>query len=545
MGDCDPKNNSSSVSLFSNEFAEVKPSLIHGLGNLFSVPSLEFIFFSKGVFAKLDLRKGQFVCSVPGYFFPKPKLMDHFREYVWEIRDFKKHMDSTCFRGSVVLPDGFGQYINTSHPKTCFENPNAQYVCGNNFNMDVFTIKEVLQGEEILCDYHWQLATIHSADGLDAAGRNCGCHECDMGESNLVKFERVMSGVASERFSIWKSSSSHVFQTILHEYFQQVADYSGRVRAVTESTSSDEKALLLLSEKDLTIGAGIPELCWRGVLDSLTEHPMQGGRLVQVSSTLGMEALLAAMYKPELECSISVLVSSTFREVYPDDVTVALSTFRRCLDATSPTYKGAYIKRKPAPAAVITPYRGCWASIGMTHLVIGEGADGSSEALDLTLAKKIVEEADSTLLYVFTTSQDLHTYLLSDTRGCWRVSGYRKRAVPVISSLTGDPVFFSELVKDSKPSSKVDIKDSTNQGLPNICARLKMSGMSASADLLNILEIQQRSSLSALSTFPVPSRQTTSSAPSTPTPCSTPPPIELIKVEDGGRIRSFRKEEER
>jgi len=103
------------------------------------------------------------------------------------------------------------------------------------------------------------------------------------------------------------------------------------------------------------------------VLDSLTRYPLKGGRLVQVSSSFGMEALLAAMYKPELEACISVMVSSNFREVDADDVAVALNTFRRCLEPASPVLGAAFIRNAPAPATVITKFRDCWSSLRITH----------------------------------------------------------------------------------------------------------------------------------------------------------------------------------
>ncbi len=66
-------------------------------------------------------------------------------------------MDSTCFKDCVVLPNGFGQFVNTSHPKSkkkSIRAENAQYYCGEDYKMIVKAIRDIKKGEEILCDYH-------------------------------------------------------------------------------------------------------------------------------------------------------------------------------------------------------------------------------------------------------------------------------------------------------------------------------------------------------------------------------------------------------
>ena len=140
-----------------------------------------------GVFARSNINRGSIICSIPGYFFPSPTQMDHHRHYVWDL-NFGKHLDSTCFRECVVLPNGFGQFINTSHPKslnTACKLPNAVYECQEDFTLIEKANKNIKEGEEILCNYHWQLAVIDRNDGLNesesaiASGQLCFCPKCD------------------------------------------------------------------------------------------------------------------------------------------------------------------------------------------------------------------------------------------------------------------------------------------------------------------------------------------------------------------------------
>ena len=56
------------------------------------------IYFNKsGVFAKKIIKKGNFVCNVPGFYFEKPTPLDNHRAYVWERVKGKLSFDSTCF----------------------------------------------------------------------------------------------------------------------------------------------------------------------------------------------------------------------------------------------------------------------------------------------------------------------------------------------------------------------------------------------------------------------------------------------------------------
>ncbi len=79
--------------------------------------------------------------------------------------------------------------------------------------------------------------------------------------------------------------------------------------------------------------------------------------MVQVGSRLGMEALYAAMYEPDLSLSLSVMMSSQSNGIVGNDVTVALNTFRSCLLSTSDQTKFPIAGTASAPATVITPFR--------------------------------------------------------------------------------------------------------------------------------------------------------------------------------------------
>jgi hypothetical protein len=191
-----------------------------------------FIQF-KGVFARKYIPKGNFICTVPGYFFVGPQIIDHCRHYVWEIREHKRHIDSTCFQESVVLPHGFGQFVNTSHPQTAWPRPNAQYVCGEDFSLSIEAIRDINTGEEILCDYHWQLAVIDPSSGFGesssaiAAGRKCATPFCQQSRRNIKKYNRVIEEISGGHATIWEMSSAHVSQIVLQE-FQAPEDFRGK-----------------------------------------------------------------------------------------------------------------------------------------------------------------------------------------------------------------------------------------------------------------------------------------------------------------------------
>ncbi len=372
---------------------------------------------------------------------------------------------------------------------------NAQFVCGENFTLFVKSIVDIKQGDEILCDYHWQLAVIDPADGFGessaaiAAGGKCKCQKCDESRDNIEIYKNVMQSVINGRYSIWEKASAHVSQHLLFEYFKQM-----KIKQHARSLQPTEKAskivpdkLLALSESDLRVGVGISEFSWRSILDSMTEHTFDGARLVQVSSTLGLEALFTALYKPELELSLSVMVSTRQRELFANDVEVALNTFRQCLLPTSLTQQATLVSTLAAPATVITPFPNCWSELGITHLVIGEGADGTPEALDLEFAKEIIDAAKETLVYVLTTSNDLQSHLLYQRDG-WYVSGYRRRKAPVVNSLTGETVFFSEIFKNPKRAKRNSVKSKQIDGLVRLKLQLNVSGMESSSELLQHLE---------------------------------------------------------
>ena len=414
--------------------------------------------FYLGVFATQDIPSGSFICSIPTYFFPTPKLIDHHRHYVWEYTPFGKSIDSTCLKKCITLPDGFGQFINTSHPNSAQKIPNSKFWCGENYNLICKAHLDIKKGDEILCDYHWQLAVIDKDDGFEessaavAAGELCFCPKCQETRENYVNYISVMKSVKKGRYSIWEKASAHVSQLLLLEYFKQMHLSLSAKRDQGQTAVSivaNHKSLLLLRECDMMIGVGISEFSWRSILDTLKVHPLDGGRMVQVGSSFGIEALLAAMYKPELEFSISVMVSSRNREVFADDVEVALKTFRECLLPSSPTFEATLLTGPNALSTVITPFQDCWTTLGITHLVIGEGVDDSPDALDLNFAETIIDAAKDTLVYVLTPSNDLQSLLLYRRSG-WMVSGYRKKRDPVISCYTGETIFFAELYRDPR-----------------------------------------------------------------------------------------------
>jgi hypothetical protein len=138
---------------------------------------------------------------------------------------------------------------------------------------------------------------------------------------------------------------------------------------------------------------------------------------------------------------------------------------------------------------VITKFRDCWSSLRITHLVIGEGADGTDLGLDLELAKEIIHAATETLVYVITTSNDLQTHLLQNG---WSVSIEYKD--PVISSQTGEEVFFTQMYRASRRgySRRGEHAASSSpeecSGLASLRERLSFSEMRSNAELLEVLE---------------------------------------------------------
>jgi hypothetical protein len=123
--------------------------------------------------------------------------MDNCRHYVWEMAQFIKNIDSSCFQECVILPNGFGHFVNTSHPSTQWPSPNAQYVCDEKYSLVVEAKSDITKGDEILCDYHWQLAVIDPSAGFGesaasiAAGRKCETPDCKGSRRNITKYNRV------------------------------------------------------------------------------------------------------------------------------------------------------------------------------------------------------------------------------------------------------------------------------------------------------------------------------------------------------------------
>ena len=98
------------------------------------------------MFASKLIKKGEFICNVPGLYFEKPTAMDNHRDYVWENVMNKNSFDSTCFRNSIVSPSGFGQFVNTSHPfspKTSYSHPNCEFVVSSDGCINVICKKNL------------------------------------------------------------------------------------------------------------------------------------------------------------------------------------------------------------------------------------------------------------------------------------------------------------------------------------------------------------------------------------------------------------------
>jgi hypothetical protein len=116
----------------------------------------------------------------------------------------------------------------------------------------------------------------------------------------------------------------------------------------------------------------------------------------------------------------------------------------------------------------------------MNILLIGEGADGSKDSLDVKIALKIIHEAQETLKFVITTSNDLQNLLLDEFG--WKVSPHIH--APVISSTTGEDVFFVVLVAPSSSSKPASSSTKITKNIDTLRDLLCISGMSENAKLL-------------------------------------------------------------
>jgi hypothetical protein len=113
----------------------------------------------------------------------------------------------------------------------------------------------------------------------------------------------------------------------------------------------------------------------------------------------------------------------------------------------------------------------------------------------------VIDAAKDTLLYVLTPSNDLQSYLLYKRSG-WMVSGYRRKGEPVISSLTGETIFFGEIHKDPR-RLKNDLELRGHPiGLAEIQKKLSSSGMQSSANLLQPLTGNDASEAESIATVP-------------------------------------------
>ncbi len=301
--------------------------------------------------------------------------MDNHRDYVWERVKGNLSFDSTCFRKTIVSPSGFGHFVNTSHPKSSFGSvslPNCEYVVGADNVLNIIGTKDViLPGEEILCDYHWQLAVldegcVDSLHGKDRAaielGKLCDCPNCKSArrlhkrfKSSLKKRKQAADDNAPAN---WPDASAEVLERIHFLYFQAYA-------AQHSVIGFDADAPKIIEPGDHTFpGSGITEKSFRDLLDKIPVKFVTGGGFVQISANCGFETIIAANYLPNLSYAVSVVTSASA-------ALVAQSTIKLCANESNQLFRGLNcIAISPSPSTSWFSENIIWDSVDGTILFI-------------------------------------------------------------------------------------------------------------------------------------------------------------------------------
>ncbi len=132
-------------------------------------------------------------------------------------------MDSTCFSSTIVGVDGFGHLCNSSH-KNSFRRehrePNCDYVEIGRGMFIVSTLRDIQTGEELLCDYHWNVSSLpdeHKKSGFPRGLlQYCGCGECKL---KLRQSKQVLKEKGAESCVGILQQTSELQTQFLRHYF--------------------------------------------------------------------------------------------------------------------------------------------------------------------------------------------------------------------------------------------------------------------------------------------------------------------------------------
>lgn len=137
------------------------------------------------------------MCLIPGCLVTRASLAEtNLRLYCWRIIDLNAAdnlglgmvnlwYDAEAFVGAAVGPDRVGHLVNTSYPLAEDANePNVEYVAMQVTHDDgslewvvsVVALRTIEEGEELLADYHWQLAPEEVQPRISSS--LCRCTQC-------------------------------------------------------------------------------------------------------------------------------------------------------------------------------------------------------------------------------------------------------------------------------------------------------------------------------------------------------------------------------
>jgi hypothetical protein len=353
--------------------------------------------------------------------------MDNHRDYVWENVIKTYSFDSTCFRRTIVTSHGFGHFLNTCHPKSSINSQkeaNCEFiVTAEGYLIIVALIDLINPGDELLCDYHWQLAVLDEAGDDNKnikirtaieLGKKCKCSKCKSARALHEKFllprKRKLDLEEEER--IWPDASSEVHQQLSFLYLKAYC-------LQFNYTQIEEGAPIVIEPGDfLNFGAGITEQSWRNLLDKIPVELIVKGGFVQISAHFGIQALLAAFYCPNLEYSISVV--PTHREAQ-----VSLATFKDFILKEKHILNSGVdgITISPSPATSTSSDNCDWKAIDGTILLISSSTVSSDSCAKLGMEAFNSMRNLGVVITNFSQVKDriLHfssTWMLSDTVKC-------------------------------------------------------------------------------------------------------------------------------
>ena len=149
----------------------------------------------EGLFAARDIAIGELICLTAGCLVTEASRADTESVFIWvavqtnEADDFDGELntwfDAEAFKDVVLHPNRVGHFANTSDPcATIAERriPTGEYRL-NTARTDndttesviaLYATKDMRRGDEILADYHWQLAAMRKT----ARAYSCECKRC-------------------------------------------------------------------------------------------------------------------------------------------------------------------------------------------------------------------------------------------------------------------------------------------------------------------------------------------------------------------------------